>query len=89
VSTKTVMSIDYQATPPSRRPVASFTLHPNGRVVASYQDQGFQQTIEGDGLFLLVAGKMRTLRPVDGRLFFDSLERGLANSSRLAVVKSR
>ncbi len=52
-------------------------------VRALFYDAEFQETITtGSGVF--VRGKK--LRPSDGRRFFDSLEQGFANSSRVSVT---
>ncbi len=52
-------------------------------LTALYYDAGFKKTItDGSGVF--VRGKV--LRPSDGRKFFDALELGYANSSRVTVT---
>ncbi len=84
--TKTIMSIDYATR--TRKPLASFTLA-KGQVVAAYQSPKFERAMEATGIFIMLGKEMVTLWPTDGKVFWDNLEKAYANSSTLAVVKSR
>ncbi len=64
------------------RKLADFELT-GDEVRALYYDDEFKADItDGSGVF--VGGK--TLRPSDGKAFFDALELGFANSTRVIVT---
>jgi hypothetical protein len=52
---------------------------------SKYTDASFMEHVRGVGI--MVAG--RELHPEDGRAFFDGLDEGFANSSRVTVVADR
>lgn len=71
--TRTVYTIDRSSG--AEIPLATFELQ-DEHLVATYHDEDYRRTIEDVGLLLVVDGEERTLRPKDGRVFVENLERG-------------
>jgi len=78
---RTIKRIGIRVNPSSPQEILA-DFHLDGdEVVAIYHDESFRQDVERGLVFV-----ERALRPSDGRAFFDALESGLANSSRITVT---
>jgi hypothetical protein len=64
--------------------LAEFELR-RGKLVASYMDERYRREVEGNGIFTIKSG---TVRPTDGKPFYDALSTAYANSSRIRVVEA-
>ncbi len=77
---KRVESIDPDTS--ARVVLATFTLV-GDEVVSDFRDRSFQREIEVNGLYTMKTG---TVRPQDGRAFYDALDVAFARSSFVAVA---
>lgn len=70
---------------PDAEPVelAVFELLPDGRVLATYQDETLRARFETDGIWSLATG---WVTPADGKRFFDALDKEYRQSSFMYVV---
>jgi hypothetical protein len=82
VDVKTIFSAGHDSHP--GRVLATFSMH-GDRLHAEYKNSIVRSDFEADGLFIWD----RTLFPSNGRAFFDALEKGLSNSSSVAVFRSQ
>lgn len=66
------------------RTLATFRMA-GDRLVAHFEDDGYQQLAEKIGFIVVVDGADRELTTADGRLFFDNLELFHHRSSTIGV----